>query len=61
MHEQNYPLWVVMNMYLIITEVNCGAVDDDDSVCHGYYILIFFVSIYPLIRLVYRWLSHLFC
>ena len=39
---------VVMNMYLIITEVNCGAVDDDDSVCHGYYILIFFSYPYTL-------------
>ena len=25
-----------MNMYLIIMEGNCVAVDADDSTCHGY-------------------------
>ena len=30
-----------MNMYLIIIEVNYGAIDADDYICRGYYIIIF--------------------
>ena len=30
----------VTNTSLISTEVNYGAIDDDDSACHGYYIII---------------------
>ena len=29
----------VLNMYLIIMEGNYGAIDADDSSCHGYYII----------------------
>ena len=29
----------VMNMYLIIMEGNYGAIDADDSLYHGYYII----------------------
>ena len=35
----------MMNMCLIIIEGNYDAVDDDDSTCHGYYIIRF--SSYP--------------
>ena len=35
----------VMNMSLIIKKVNYGAIDTDDSACHGYYIIRF--SSYP--------------
>ena len=37
-----------MNMYLIITEVNYGAIDADDYACHNYYIIRFFSSTYNL-------------
>ena len=37
-----------MNMYLIIMEGNCVAVDADDSTCHGYYIIEFSSSKYTL-------------
>ena len=30
-----------MNMYSIIIGVNYGDIDDDDSTCHGYYIIRF--------------------
>ena len=38
----------VMNMSLIITEGNYGAIDSDDSTCHGFYIIIFSSSTYTL-------------
>ena len=31
----------VMNTSLIINKVNYGAIDADDTLCHGYYIIIF--------------------
>ena len=34
-----------MKMSLIRIEGNCGAIDADDSTCHGYYIIRF--SSYP--------------
>ena len=34
-----------MNITLIIFEGSYGAIDSDDSTCHGYYIIIF--SSYP--------------
>ena len=37
-----------MNMYLIITEVKYGAIDNDDYSCHGYYIIKFSSSTYTL-------------
>ena len=37
-----------MNMYLIIMEVKCGAIDADDSSCHFYYINKFSLSPYNL-------------
>ena len=37
-----------MNMYLIIMEVTYGAIDTDDSSCHGYYIIKFSSSPYTL-------------
>ena len=30
-----------MNMYLIVLEVDYGAIDSDDSTCRGEYIIIF--------------------
>ena len=33
-------------MSLIIMEGNYDAIDDDDSTCHGYYIIIFSSSLY---------------
>ena len=36
----------VMNMSLIVTEVKYGAIDNDDSSCHGYYIIKFYSSPY---------------
>ena len=38
----------VMNMSFIITEGKYGAIDSDDSSCHGYYIIKFFSSPYTL-------------
>ena len=38
----------MMNMYLIIMEVKYGAIDTDDSSCHGYYIIKFSSSPYNL-------------
>ena len=35
-------------MYLIMMEGNYGAIDDNDSTCHGYYIIIFSSSPYNL-------------
>ena len=37
-----------MIMYLIITEGKYGAIDGDDSSCHGYYIINFSSSPYTL-------------
>ena len=37
-----------MNVYLIIMEGNCGAVNVDDSMFHGYYITRFSSSPYTL-------------
>ena len=37
-----------MNMYLIIMEGNYGVIDDDNSTCHGYYIIVFSSSPYTL-------------
>ena len=37
-----------MNMTLIIIEVNCGAIDVNDSTCRDYYIIIFLSSPYTL-------------
>ena len=37
-----------MNMSLIIIEVNYSTIDDDDSTCHDYYIIIFSSSQYTL-------------
>ena len=37
-----------MNMSLIITEGKYGAIDTDDSLCHGYYIINFSSSPYTL-------------
>ena len=34
-----------MNMSLIAMEGNCGDIDDNDSLCHGYHIIKF--SSYP--------------
>ena len=31
----------VMNVYFIVTELNYGAIDYDDYVCHGYYVIRF--------------------
>ena len=36
----------VINMPLIITKGNCGAIDADDASYHDYYIIIFFSSTY---------------
>ena len=38
----------VMNIYLIIMEGNYGAIDADDSTCHGYYVIRLSSSIYNL-------------
>ena len=38
----------VMNMSLIIMEGKYGAIDADNSSCHGYYIIIYFPSPYTL-------------
>ena len=38
----------VMNMYLIITNGNYGAIDADNSSCYGYYIIIFSSSLNTL-------------
>ena len=38
----------VMNMSLIITKGNYGAIDADNSSCNGYYIIKFSSSIYTL-------------
>ena len=38
----------VMNMSLIIIELNYSTIDDDDSTCHGYYIIVFSSSRYTL-------------
>ena len=38
----------VMSMYLIIMVVQQGDIYADDSMCHGYYIIIFYLSIYTL-------------
>ena len=43
----------VMNMSLIIMEGNYGAIDADDSSCHGYYIIKFLHLRIPLIILEY--------
>ena len=37
----------LMNMSLVNMEVKYGAIDDNGSSCHGYYIINFFISIYP--------------
>ena len=37
-----------MNMSLIIMEVKYGAIDTDDSLCHGYYIIKFSSYLYTL-------------
>ena len=37
-----------MNMYLIISEGKYGAIDTDDYLCHGYYIIKFSSSPYTL-------------
>ena len=37
-----------MNMYLIILEVKYGAIDTDDFLCNGYYIIAFSSSPYTL-------------
>ena len=37
-----------MNMYLIIMEGYYGAIDSDDTTCHGYYIIRFSSSPYNL-------------
>ena len=37
-----------MNMYLIINELNCCAIDADDYACNGYYIIRFSSSAYTL-------------
>ena len=37
-----------MNMYLISMEGKYGAIDADDSLCHGYYIIKFSSSAYTL-------------
>ena len=37
-----------MNIYVIVTEVNYGVIDYDDSACHGYYIINFSSSTYNL-------------
>ena len=37
-----------MNMYLIIREGKYGAIDTDDSSCHGYYIIKFYSFPYTL-------------
>ena len=37
-----------MNMYLIIPNGNYGAIDADNSSCHGYYIIRFSSSLYTL-------------
>ena len=38
----------VMNTSLIIIEGDYGAIDDDDSTCHCYHIIIFYSSPYIL-------------
>ena len=38
----------VMNVSLIITKGNYGAIDADNSSCHGYYIIRFSSSLYTL-------------
>ena len=38
----------VINTSLIIIEENYGSIDDDDSTCHGYYIIIFDSFMYTL-------------
>ena len=35
-----------MNMYLIIMKENFGAINADDSSCHGYYVINFSSSLY---------------
>ena len=35
-----------MNMSVIITEGKYGAIDSDDSSCHGYYIIKLYWSLY---------------
>ena len=37
-----------MNISLIIMEVRYGAIDTDDSSCHGYYIIKFYSSPYTI-------------
>ena len=37
-----------MNMYLIIMEGKCGAIDTYDSSCHEHYIIKFYSSSYTL-------------
>ena len=37
-----------MNVSLIITKGNYGAIDADNSSCHGYYIIRFYSSLYTL-------------
>ena len=37
-----------MNTSLIIIEEDYDAIDDDDSTCHGYHIIIFYSSPYIL-------------
>ena len=44
----------ITNRYLIFSKGSYGAINDDDTSFHGYYIVIFFfIYIYPSIRLVY--------
>ena len=38
----------VTNMSLIFSKGNYGATDEDDTSCHGYYIIIFYSSPYTL-------------
>ena len=37
-----------MNVSLVITKGNCGAVDTENYSCHGYYIIVFSSSLYIL-------------
>ena len=38
----------VMNIYLVILKGNYGAIDADDTSCHGYYIILYSSSPYTL-------------
>ena len=38
----------IMNIYLINYNGNHGAIDDDDTSCHGYYTIIFYAYTYTL-------------